>query len=64
MNKPSPPRRQANTACSFMTSRVNAAAGQAATTSSDARRSSVVLTPQDGEAPIPTMPATAMPERW
>jgi hypothetical protein len=50
-------------ACSFMTSRVIAAAGHAATTSSEARRSNVVVTPQDGEAPIPMMPTTATPER-
>ncbi|WP_164478370.1 hypothetical protein [Mycolicibacterium stellerae] len=46
-----------------MTSRVKAAAGQEATTSSEARRSSVVVTPQEGEVPTPTMLATAMPER-
>ena len=47
-----------------MTSRVRAAAGQDATTSSEARISNVVVTPHDGEAPIPTMPATVIPERW
>jgi hypothetical protein len=63
MNMPSPGLRQSRTARWFTASRVSAATGQAATTSMEACRSRVVSTPQEGEEPTPTIPATVTPER-
>jgi hypothetical protein len=63
MNRPSPATAHATTARSFTVSRSMRPSGHAATVSKERRRSSVLLTPHDGEPPTPTTPRTRMPLR-
>ena len=64
MDRPRPGRAEPLTTVSFMKLRSKRFSGQARIASSEAFRSSVVVTPHVGEASTPTTPTTSKPLFW